>query len=160
MSNSVPAQQVLKDLYDSLKRINNLSVEQIATVLGYKSKQSVYNLFSSNRYVPIKVATKLYQEYGYNVDYLTAGKGFLLQATEDIVSNRNITTSMYLILKGCFRDLVTYWRNPKARELLDTFNLLEQYYFYKEPQTDYLPFVKLIEKINLIREEIAADSTN
>lgn len=151
--------QVLKEVYHSLKHINNLSVEEIASLLGYKSKQSVYNLFSSNRYVPAKITSKLANEYGYNAEYLTSGKGSLYPTTEEFLSEREmVSRSLYLLLKGCFRDVVSSWGDSRANQLLETFGLLEQYFFSVTAPSDLTAYARTIVQVNNLREEIVSSS--
>lgn len=150
---------VKRELYSSLKNINNLSVEEIANLFGYKSKQSVYNLFSSNRYLPLKIATKLEVEWGYNADYLTTGNGSLYPTTEDYLHEREyVSRTLYLLLKGCFRDVVSAWGDRRANQLLETYGLLEQYFFSGAPGSDLTAYVRAIEQVNNLREEIVSSS--
>lgn len=69
-------QEVLMDVQLDWKR-KGISIETVREKLGYKTRQSVYNILSSDKYLKPELAKRFSEVFGYNMDYLSFGIGNL-----------------------------------------------------------------------------------
>lgn len=82
-------EEVLRILSDDIKR-KRLNAYQIESLLGYKNRQSLYNLFSSKKYLSPYQAQKFHKAFNYNEEFLTDGKGQLYSEEEINASNEHL----------------------------------------------------------------------
>lgn len=78
-------------IFQDWKR-QGLTYEEAAKRLGYKTRQSLYNLFSKKEYLGPKQAKRFRETFGYNTEFLMFGTGQLIDVTENDI---NVPESVY-----------------------------------------------------------------
>lgn len=126
----VTPETVLDNLRMSIKK-QGLTQSDIAKLLGYKSYQSVSNLFRSRRYLKPAQARPLCDRFGYSFDYLTKGIGSIAPKTVDITYPKYNLREDIDISKS-FRDYL-YQVAQTVGEIIDC-----SYYFFVLNELDYL----------------------
>lgn len=72
-------------IFQDWKR-QGLTYEEAAKRLGYKTRQSLYNLFSKKEYLGPKQAKRFREAFGYNTEFLMFGTGRLIDVTENDIN--------------------------------------------------------------------------
>ena len=107
-----PPEVVLLELRTALKS-SGITQAGLAKIMGYKTYQSVSNMFRSNHYLKPKQAKILSEEFGYQYDYLTKGSGSL--------TKKGSVPEVYsplIELKGEIGEQKSRFDNEVYRELL------------------------------------------
>lgn len=176
MNTNATPKEVRKEIADNLKR-RGIKYEEAAKLLGY-SKQTLANLISSaDKYLSPKQAAKFSTALGYNDQYLTSGKGGLIDEAEEYRRNNELQYSLVApdikndlsLAMSWIRIFLKRQNNKPGLELLeqinkyikaeDTVKEKMQYYsgeFYREDFEDELFRYRkdIVEEINKTLREI------
>ena len=98
MSNVKSPEEVLEILSEDVKR-KRLNAYQIESLLGYKNRQSLYNLFSSKKYLSPYQARKFHDAFNCNEEFLTSGKGQLYSDEEINARNERLEILTNALMK-------------------------------------------------------------
>lgn len=93
-----PPAEVLAAVLEDLKS-KRLTQEEIAAKTGYKTRQAVSAILSSNKYMTKSQASRFSQAFGYYYDYLTSGIGSLMSPEEDNRPAVTVFPKMVLLLR-------------------------------------------------------------
>ena len=88
----VPFKEVYSEIMEDFAE-NEITTEKAAELLGYKTRQTLYNLRSSKDYMKPEQANRFVRAFGYSYEYLTTGIGSLMP-------NKNEPSSIELELIG------------------------------------------------------------
>ena len=88
-------------------KMRGISHADAARMLGMKSRQALANILYAKRYLSEKQAMRFHMAFGYNTDFLTSGKGELIQKDKssnwtDVQLMRDIETVM-----DCFYEVIS-----------------------------------------------------
>lgn len=123
---------------DDLKA-QGLTLDQASEMLGYKSRQSLYNLFSAKQFMKPEQANRFVQTFGYSYDYLTCGRGSLHLGEDGDLRLAYIKKCKHSELKlkalVCVATSIIYYlKNPHAQRAWSAINNKDQKTFLSEMQ--------------------------
>lgn len=78
-------QEIMKEVASFFKR-NGYSYDDVTKMLGYGSKQSLYNLLASKKYLSQAQARRFASVFPFSIQFLTTGEGMLLQAPDPAIA--------------------------------------------------------------------------
>lgn len=77
--NTKSPKEVFKAIYSDWKS-HGITLDKAADILGYSSRQTIYNMRSSNHYLRREQAFRFASQFGYSIKFLTEGIGELRES--------------------------------------------------------------------------------
>lgn len=89
-------EEVIQNIRNDWYR-RGITVDTACKMLGYKTRQTIYNINTAKRYLLPEQALRYATVFGYDYDYLTTGVGMLFA---DSATNPNYDTDMHYTLRS------------------------------------------------------------
>lgn len=115
--------EVKREISADLRK-QGLLQKEAAKKLGYKSKQTLANTLSTKQYLSIRQASRFSKAFGYDIIFLTEGKGCLHRQALSISDDTRAVSELNL-LKLYLRRILRAWEHPEAIKMLKALEVYE-----------------------------------
>lgn len=131
---------VLKEVA-SFFRKNKITYEEAAAALGYNSRQTLYNMLASKKYMSRAQASRFALAYPFNTEFLMKGEGEL-ESVQSFRFDRNLESPLFPQNPTISRQLVIWLKNLtlilKDDDINELYEKIYRYVFYEDIYTKEL----------------------